>query len=106
MKNEIKVVVFSDESCEYDLPDNPKEFLKWWQDKFDLVPDKYRGVAKVDCSTITSYDCSQLEVEVYYYRDETDEEEADRLKSEENKRKFIEKGELLQLERLKAKYGG
>jgi len=106
MKDEIKVVVFSDESCEYDLPGNPKEFLKWWQDKFDLVPAEYWDVATVDCSTTVSYDCSRLDIEIYYYRTETDEEEAARLEKEEDRRKFIEAQELRQFEKLKAKYGG
>jgi len=105
MKEEIKVVVFSDESCEYDLPENQEEFLKWWQDKFDLVPAEYWDVAKVDCHAGMQYDCTQLEVEVYYYRTETDVEEAARLEKEADRRKFIEAQELRQFEKLKAKYG-
>jgi hypothetical protein len=105
MKKEIKVIVFEAESCAYDLPSSPEEFLKWWSDKFALVPDEYKATINIDCSTSTYYDGSQFEVKISYKRLETDAEEAARLNNEDNHRKFIENQELCQLEKLKAKYG-
>jgi hypothetical protein len=105
MKKEIKVVVFEDESCAYDLPSNPEEFLKWWADKFALVPAEYRATTNIDCSTSTYYDSAQFEVEISYTRLETAAEEAARLEKEDDRQKFIENQELCQLEKLKAKYG-
>lgn len=105
MKKDIKIVVFEDDSCAYDLPSKPEEFLEWWSDKFALVPEEYRETTNIDCSTSTSYDCAQFEVEISYTRFETDVEEAARLKKEADRKKFVENQELCQLEKLRVKYG-
>jgi hypothetical protein len=105
MKKEIKVVVFKDESCAYDLPEKPQEFLAWWAEKFAIIPEEHKDTATVKCSTPSYYDTTQFEVEISYSRLETDEEEASRLKKEDDRRKFVENQELCQLEKLKAKYG-
>lgn len=105
MKKEIRIVVFEDESCEDSLPENPQEFLAWWAEKFSLVPEEYKDTARVNCSAESYRGDSLIEVTISYVRTETDEEEAARLKREDDKRRFIENKELCQLEKLKAKYG-
>jgi len=72
MKKEIKVIVFSEESCAYDLPSKPEDFLRWWTDKFDLVPEEYKDTINIACSTSISCGSSQFEVEISYLRIETD----------------------------------
>jgi len=67
MKEKIKIVVFSSDSCINKLPENPKEFLAWWQKKFDLVPIEYHNTMKIDCSISMSYGSPIFEVEIYYY---------------------------------------
>jgi hypothetical protein len=101
VKKEIKVVVFENKSCEDDLPGKPPEFLSWWVEKFALIPEEHKDTGVVELY----YHNSQLWVEVSYRRLETDEEEASRIKKEDDRRKFIENKELCQLEKLKAKYG-
>lgn len=90
MKKDIKVVVFSNDSCASYLPDTPAEFIRWWEEKFNLCPLEYREKLKVDCTTSTYYDCSCLEVDIYYYRPETDEEYNNRLKKEQQAAKLRE----------------
>lgn len=104
MKKEIRIVIFSSGSCAHALPNNSAEFIKWWEEKFNLCPSEYSEKLQVDCSTSTYYDSSQLEVEIYYYRPETDEEYENRLKKEQQALEFRKNQELCELERLKKKY--
>jgi len=104
MKKRIKVVVFSTESCAYELPETPKDFLKWWQDKFDLAPPEYQEALQVVCSTSVYYDNTEFGVEIYYYRDETLDEEQARIAHNEQALKEREAEELQTLKRLADKY--
>lgn len=104
MKQEIEVVVFEDDSCEYNIPGNPQEFLAWWMEKFSLIPNEYQNTAHVSFETCQDYDTTRLEVQVWYTRLETDEEESARIKKEIEQKKCIEAQELRQFEKLKAKY--
>jgi hypothetical protein len=104
MKKEIRVLVFENESCCDELPSTPKEFLSWWQEKIDLVPEEYRDTTFIDCETNISWEFAQFQVKIGYKRPETSEEEAIRIKDEKEKQKIIENRELCLLEKLKSKY--
>ena len=104
MKQQIRVNVLAD-SCIYDLPENPKDFIDWWSEKFALVPEEYRDTTRIDCETSSYYDSTQFGVTISYTRLENDEEEAVRIKKEDDRQKFVENQELCQLGKLKAKYG-
>lgn len=106
MKKDIKIVVFYSDSCEPSLPDTPAEFIKWWEEKFNLCPPEYREKLKVDCTTSSYYDGSQLEVHIYYNRQETDEEYNNRLKKEQQAVKLRESQLLRELEGLRKKLEG
>lgn len=103
MKREKRVYVFSDYGLDLEsLPDSPKLFMKYWEEKFEDIPQEYRENAKIFFSVGHEYKTSVL---IFYTRDETDEEWKE---AEEEKRKQFaetEKNELEQLERLKKKYG-
>jgi len=105
MKKNIKVIVWESESCVYDLPTNPQKFLKWWVDKFNSIPEEYKESASINCDVSTYYDSPMFSVEIYYYRIETDDEEAIRLEIEKVHQKTIKSKELLQLKKLRDKYG-
>jgi hypothetical protein len=105
MKKTVEVVVFEDDSCEYSLPEKTDEFMKWWRDKIEEIPEEYRDTGLIRCFTSMCYDSTELQVKISYTRLETDAEEAARLKKEDAQRAFIENQELCQLEKLKAKYG-
>lgn len=105
MKKDKKVVIFSSDSCIHDFPDKPHEFIKWCKDKFDLCPPKYIDKLRIDCVTTIDYDSPNLEVDIFYYRQETDEEYTERLEKEKKAIKLKEELELCELERLRKKYG-
>ena len=104
MKKEIRALVFDSKSCCYELPSTPKEFLNWWEGKINLVPEEYKETTFIDCETEINWEVAQFQVKIGYIRPETCEEEAIRIKNEEDRLKFIENRELCQLEKLKAKY--
>ena len=104
MRRQIKEVVYANKGAFIELPENPDEFLKWWTDKFDLIPEEYRANAKVECTSETFYECSHLEIEIYYTRPETDEEIRLRLHKESCNLEAIRRQELQKLAELKAKY--
>lgn len=103
MKNKTEVIIFEDDSCEQDLPENPKDFLKWWQDKFDLIPDEFMSIAKVKCETYETDGFSNLDVTIIYYRDETDLEIAMRKNEIERKKQNQHQSDWNEFERLKKK---
>lgn len=104
MKKEIKVVVFESDSCVYNLPDKPQQFIEWWADKFALIPEEYKSKGHVECEAWTDDGIAQLGVTVSYLRLETDEEEYERVRKEDSKRQYIEDQERSLLRHLKAKY--
>lgn len=86
-KQNKKIIVFETE-CAYDIPTNPKKFLQWWQQKFAEIPDEHMDTAVVDlrAEEDSLYENSPyLEVSIYYYRPETDEELAGRYEAERRK---------------------
>ena len=105
MKRKIKIVVFESESCGYDLPEIPDEFIQWWVDKFSIIPEEHKESAFVECSTVVDYDCAQFEVEIGYFRLETNEEESNRLNADSIAKNRVKKRELNELKRLQDKYG-
>ena len=89
----------------YALPKDPKEFLEFWQSKLDLVPAKYKHTTKISVEAEGTYEGgAKLLVSVFYFRPETDEEEANRTRIEKERADSLEERELRQLEHLKNKY--
>jgi len=105
MKREVRIIVFEDDDIEDDIPTAPAEFMAFWREKIDLIPQEFMDTANIDLVGDSRWESGYLEARISFTRLETDEEEAARLKKEEDRRKFIENQELCQLENLKAKYG-
>lgn len=104
----IKITVFNVK--EYDSqkdwpPSNAVEFIKWFQGKLDLIPEEYRNVASIDLETHTSYDSSEIEIDIYYDRPETAQEAAARKHKIQLQKEHERINELALLEKLKKKYG-
>lgn len=91
-------------------PDDLVGFIAWFQGKLDEVPEQYRGAARVDLSTDYEDGDCYVDLSIHYYRPETEDETAARLKWEQECRMQVkrdtEANELREYERLKAKFGG
>ena len=76
MSNEVKVVVYKNDDVSGILPSNPKDFLSWWSEKFEGIPEEFMSEAVIDVDTEqSSYEgCIDISVEVYYWRKKTPEE--------------------------------
>ena len=105
MKERVREVLYRNTSCEYDFPTNQKEFIEWWKEKFAEAPDEFKNEVQIKFEVSSFYDSYSLDVEIFYYRIETDEEEALRKKREQQRKEFKENQELCELERLRNKYG-
>jgi len=91
MKREIEITVYDElmgdkeDGDEHYLPTKPKEFMTWFQEKIDLIPEEFREDAEVWVyDFMPGYDDSALQVNICYKRLETDEEEKAREELEEN----------------------
>ena len=121
MKRMIEIIVFESDSCIYKLQKDAKEFIRWWQDKIDIVPDEYKNSTQIICSTNCKRNFidpshndgygdyyATIAVKIYYSKLETDEEHAKRLKGKEDeearKREQEMEEEIKTLIRLKKKY--
>ena len=106
MKEDIEVKAWDYGHDRGDIPTKPDEFIKYWQDKIDLVPEEYRDSTRIEIEADSYYDCGSLYASVSYTRPETDSEYGIRMRSEELSEKRHKASELRKLEELKAKYEG
>lgn len=79
-------------------------FLAWVQETTAEIPKEYWGDTHVEFGSYESYGSAYGSVEVYYYREETDQEAQDRMDRLEAKQRSEMARELETLERLKRKY--
>ncbi len=82
------------------LPEDPAEFLAFWEEKFALIPEEYRGAALV---SIEAEDYS-IFATVSYLRPETHIEERTRLDEHALIAAHEKRRDLDTLARLKAEY--
>jgi hypothetical protein len=109
MSNEVRVMVYENDDVRGILPTNPKDFLAWWAEKFEGVPEELMGSATVSIETEVDYDGGvDIRVEVYYWKKKTPEElKSERLSKERGERAYLRNLECCEREdlaRLKAKY--
>ena len=103
MKKRITVYEYDDYD-DYGPPlgeGNLKEAITFLQKKFDEVPPEYQDIAEI---YIASHDC--IDVEIFYTREETTEEAAERSRRQWEVQELRKKQELELLADLKAKYEG
>lgn len=77
MKQQVEVCVFRNSELT-DIPNNPKDFLAYWQEFFDEVPEQYRATTVIELQAVESYGDASIECSIYYTREETLEEEQKR----------------------------
>lgn len=81
------------------LPDNAIKFMEFFQEKLSLIPDEYIDIARIDLNGYT-IDCSSMDVEVYYYRPETDSESEERIAKKNNEELEVIPGTMEALDKL------
>lgn len=86
-------------------PDDLVGFIAWFQKKLDCVSEPYKQEVNIDLEP----DGDRLDLSIYYYRPETEEEVKARQEKENERgrvlREQIEANERREYERLKAKFG-
>lgn len=87
-----------------DIPEKADEFIRFWQDKINMVPEEFRDTAKIEMEAEESYGCATFEATVSYIRSETDKEERSREKRAQDSQESIKRRELADLAKLKLKY--
>jgi hypothetical protein len=90
-------------------PEKLVEAVAWLADKLEGIPEQYRSEATFEISSSCSYeDSSYAEIEISYWRPETDEEMEARLSAkrrrEEDQRQRKEAADRALYEELRQKY--
>ena len=101
MKEKVKVSTIRDKEM-WDIPSNPKDFMAYWQELLNEVPEQYKDSAKIQMDSKESYGSAIIECTIYYEREETDEEEIkreSRIKHDEARRNERKMQEYLRLQK-------
>lgn len=64
----------------YGVSESLSSFIETLKEKLALVPEGYE--AKIEIDSHMEYDSSYVDIEVYYTREETDQEEQERVSKE------------------------
>lgn len=101
----MKVKIQVDKISAYDLDGKLIDTIANLASYLEKVPDEFQDSCMVDVDCYDHYQCPSCEIEIYYYRDETDEEFLDRKALHENREKVeLEKKRKL-LKQLKEELG-
>jgi len=103
MKQDKRIEIYSHENPS--LPENPKEFLVFFSNLFSQIPDEYKDKATVDIVADTFYDSAILELNVYYYRPETESEETERMERINQKGRIRKDRSVQDMMETAKKYG-
>lgn len=88
------------------LTGNLRDFIGKLVEAELSFPEDHRAAAKIELKPVPGYcDDATLEIGFFYERPETDEELADRLRSEGDRAKHADAKERREYARLKAKFG-
>lgn len=99
---QIEVVHFEEEDPI--IPNKPNEFIKYFQDKFDEIPEEYKNSIEVDIRAEAYYNCNCFSVKISYMRPETEVEEKIRNDELINNGIKQKENDLQELKRLNALY--
>ena len=100
----VRIVVFENRFLE-DIPTPPDEFMAFWQEKIDLIPQEFRCSGRAYIEPYPFGDSSSLFLEISFERPETEEEAIIRTRNEIHVRERTKARELSELAILQAKYG-
>ncbi len=100
---QIKITVYKKERI-FNLMETPLDFMKYFQAQIDKIPSEFIDNSRIELYNYVEYDNAIMDIEIYYFRDETDEEQNDRIKKELESKQLREAQERAIFERLKLKY--
>jgi hypothetical protein len=84
--------------------DTLQNCIAWLQMMLDQVSEEYKDTAEITFESIDDYGCHGVEVQVFYYRPETDEEEHNRVSKERRIAVAKRDQEMAEYIRLKSKF--
>lgn len=88
-------------------PEQAADFMAWWRDKLEQIPQEHRSRAGIEISSDSDYDgASHACLEIFYSRPETYYECEERLRSEGTMAMEREKRDRAQYETLRKRFGG
>jgi len=101
----IQVTVFDKEQYSGDdwPSSNGYEFIKWFTDKLESIPEEFKKDAVFDLDATDSYGSPYVTLELYYNRPETQEEISDRQARYKNTKVIQKNNDIAEFERLKKK---
>jgi len=106
MKKQIKIMVYENSNL-YSLPERLEDFITLANRWRNSVPREHRGGIQIAFDNIYEGDsCCSVEICVFYFRDETDEEEKKRLADEANRKYYVRQRKLAEYLKLKEEFGG
>lgn len=105
-KEKIRVVVFDKEQYDGEWPpSNATDFILWFQEKLNSIPEEHRPTARVELDSHSGYEDSHfVAIKIDYARMETDEEFAWRKAQTNEREREREMAERRTLAALQAKY--
>ena len=105
-KRTLTIQVLSVEPYDDGWPPTPAyEFLDWLHARLGSIPEQFRGTATVEIESHSGYEGDHSpSIEISYKRQETDEEMAERLATDEAEARRRTEQELRLLAKLQAKY--
>lgn len=104
MKQQVEVYVLRYSELT-DIPNNPNDFLAYWQEFFDEVPEQYRASTIIELQAVESYGDASIECSVYYTREETLEEEQEREARITDNEECIKRNKMRQYLELQKELG-
>lgn len=100
---QLKTIIVCDEKdLEDTIPDTPQEFLDFWQQKIDLIPEQYLSATGIELAT--EWDSGAITLSISYDRPETEDEKIAREYRDSNIAKEVRRRDLATLAELQAKY--
>lgn len=98
-----RIVAYKDN--DFNIADNLEKFITQMQEVLTSIPEENRSQACIDFDIWEEYGSPYLQLEVSYPRQETPQEEADRLSESAARREVKEKRDREMYAELKKKFG-
>ena len=106
MKKQMRITVFDKEQYDDEWPpEDAARCVAWFADKLEAIPSEHRAKAKIEIDSVGCYESHHGHIEIYYDRQETDDEMAAREAEELRGQEAQKARDLRTLAKLKAKYG-
>ena len=70
----MKTITVYDEDVSYAVPTDAYEFVDFWLDKLEAIPEEFRDTAKIELEVDNYYDMALMSATVSFTRPETKEE--------------------------------